>query len=95
MLGAYAALVDLFNEGHDKLALFHNGILFAIALYHIHGVEPVFAARHQVGHRRFLPAQGFDECAKFSLRVADQDVVPLIIRVQHEEGDQPHNPGAA
>ena len=80
MLRPHAALVDLLDEGHDKLALFHDGVLLTVALYHIHGVEAVFAACHQMGHRRFLPAQGFDECAKFSLRVTDQDVVICVIR---------------
>ena len=62
--------------------------MLTVALHHIHGVEPVFAARHQVGHRRFLPTQSFDECAKFSLRVADQDVIIGVIRVEHEERNQ-------
>ena len=64
------------------------GFLLTVALHHIHGVEAVFAARHQVGHRRFFSAQGFDQCAKFSLWVANQDVVIGIIRVEHEERDQ-------
>ena len=41
-----------------------------------------------MGHRRFFSAQGFDQCAKFSLRVTDQDVVIGIIRVEHKERDQ-------
>ena len=88
MLRPHAALVDLLNEGHDKLALFHDGVLLTVALHHIHGVEAVLAACHQMGHRRFLPAQGFDECAKFSLRIANQDVVIGIIRVEHKKRDQ-------
>ena len=88
MLRPHAALVDLLDEGHDKLALFHDGVLLTVALHHIHGVEAVLAACHQMGHRCFLPAQGFDECAKFSLRVANQDVVICVIRVEHEERDQ-------
>ena len=62
--------------------------MLTVALHHIHGVEAVLAARHQVGHRRFFSAQGFDQCAKFSLRVADQDVVIGVIRVEHEERNQ-------
>ena len=62
--------------------------MLTVALHHIHGVEAVFAARHQVGHRRFFSAQGFDQCAKFSLWVANQDVVIGIIRVEHEKRDQ-------
>ena len=88
MLRPHAALVDLLDEGHDKLALFHDGVLLTVALHHIHGVEAVLAARHQMGHRRFFSAQGFDQCAKFSLRVTDQDVVIGIIRVEHEECNQ-------
>ena len=41
-----------------------------------------------MGHRGLFPAQGFDQCAKFSLRVADQDVIIGIIRVEHEERNQ-------
>ena len=88
MLRPHAALVDLLDEGHDKLALFHDGVLLTVALHHIHGVEAVLAACHQMGHRRFLPAQGFDECAKFSLRVTDQDVVICVIWVEHKKRDQ-------
>ena len=88
MLRPHAALVDLLNKRHDKLALFHDGVLLAVALYHIHGVEAVLAARHQMGHRRFFSPQGFDQCAKFSLWIANQDVVIGIIRVEHKERNQ-------
>ena len=38
VLRPHAALVDLLDEGHNKLALFHDGVLLTVALYHIHGV---------------------------------------------------------
>ena len=41
-----------------------------------------------MGHRGLFPAQGFDERAKLTLRVADQNVIVGIIRMEHEEGDQ-------
>ena len=35
VLGADTVLVDLLNEGHDKLRFLHAGIVLAIALHHI------------------------------------------------------------
>ena len=88
VLRPHAALVDLLNQGHNKLRLLYNRVLFAVALYHIHGVKTVFAACHQMGHRSLFPPQGFHQCAKFPLWITNQDLVIGIIRVEHEKGDQ-------
>ena len=88
MLRPHAALVDLLDEGHNKLRLLHNGILLAVTLHHIHGIELVFSACHQVGHRSLFAAQGFHQCAKLALRVTNEDFIIGVIGMEHKEGDQ-------
>ena len=38
VLRPHAALVDLLDKGHDKLAFFYNRVVFPVTLHHIHGV---------------------------------------------------------
>ena len=81
MLGAYAFGVNALYQRHDELRLHHNGVVFAVAVHHIHGVEPVFPPS---GHPDHAPhtVHGFNEGGVFSLRVCYENV---IIRIENEE----------
>ena len=80
-----AVLVDLFHQRHDKLRLLHNRVVLAVALHHIHGVEPVLAACRHMDDRADVLAHSLHQRGKLALRVADQNIV---VGVEHEEGDQ-------
>ena len=41
LVSAHAGLVDLLDEGHDELALGSDGVLIAITVHHVHGVDAV------------------------------------------------------
>ena len=81
VLGAYAFGVNALYQRHDELRLHHNGVVFAVAVHHIHGVEPVFPPS---GHPDHAPhtVHGFNEGGVFSLRVCYENV---IIRIENEE----------
>ena len=80
-----AVLVDLLHQRHDKLRLLDNRIVLAVALHHIHGVEPVLAACGHMNDRADVLSHSLHQRGKLALRVADQNI---IVGVEHEEGDQ-------
>ena len=88
VLRPHAGLVDLLDEGHDELGFFHDGVLLAVALYHIHGIQTIFATRSHVDHRSIFSAQRLTQRSKFVLRIANQNIIVGIVRVQHQKGNQ-------
>ena len=84
MLRADAFLVNLLNEGHDELRLYDNRIVLAVAVNHIHGVQPVSAAGRYADHRAEI-AHRFNKRSILTFGIADQNI---IISIQHEEGNQ-------
>ena len=63
----------------------HDGVVLAVAVHHIHGVQAVFAAcRHMNDGRRFL-AQSRRQRTKFVFRIADQHIIG---GVENKESDQ-------
>ena len=85
MLRADTGLIDLLHKGHDELRFLHNGVVLAVAVHHIHGVQTIFAAcRHMNDGRRFL-AQSRRQRTKFVFGIADQHI---ISGVENEKSDQ-------
>ena len=79
LLGPHALGVDALHQRHNELRLHHNGVVFAVAVHHIHSVEPVFPQRPPGSrslHRPWLQWGGI-----LTLRVRNQNV---IIRIENE-----------
>ena len=83
LMCAYAVFVDLLDQRHDKLRLFHNGVIVAVALHHFHSVHTVFAA---CGNTHHGTTQGTDKGRIFALRVTDQNI--LIRAGQRQKDDK-------
>ena len=83
LLGANALLVDAPHQGHDKLRFHHDGVVLAVAVHHIHGVQAVFAAS---GHpdNAAQAVHRFNEGGVLPLRVCYENI---IVRVENEERD--------
>ena len=85
LLRANACFINLLYKGHDKLRFLHNGIVLAVAVYHIHCVQAILAAcRHMNNGCRFL-AQSRRQCAELVFRVADQHIV---LGVENQKSDK-------
>ena len=85
MLRADTSLIDLLHKGHDELRFLHDGVVLAVAVHHIHGVQTAFAAsRHMNDGRRFL-TQRRRQRTKFVFRIADQHIIGGI---ENEKSDQ-------
>ena len=85
MLGTDAILVDLLHQGHDKLAFFNNGVVLAVALHHIHGVQPVPAPCGHMDHCADVAAHCLHHWGKFPFGVTDQNVV---LGIENQESNQ-------
>ena len=83
LLGAYALGVDALHQGHDKLRLHHDGVVLAVAVHHIHGVQAVFPASGHPDHGAQV-AHRFNEGRVLPLRVCYENI---IVRVENEERD--------
>ena len=81
LLGTHTFGVDALHQGHDKLRLHYNGVVFAVAVHHIHGVEPVFPTSGHPDHSA-QTVHSFNERGILTLRVRNQNV---IIRIENEE----------
>ena len=83
LLGPHAVGVDALHQGHDKLRFHHNGVVLAVAVHHIHGVQAVFPAS---GHpdNAAQAVHRFNEGGVLSLRVCDKNI---IVRIENEERD--------
>ena len=66
-----AVLVDLLHQRHDKLRLLDNRVILAVALHHIHGVEPVLTACRHMDDRADILAHSLHQRGKLALRIAD------------------------
>ena len=85
MLRADAAFVDLLHQGHNKLRFLHNGIVFAVALYHIHGIQTISAAGLHVDNSCNIACQCLHQRNHLAFRIADQNI---ILGIQNQESDQ-------
>ena len=85
MLGTDAILVDLLHQGHDKLAFFNNGVVLAVALHHIHGVQTIPAPCSHMDHCADVAAHCLHHWGKFSFRITDQNVV---LGIENQKGNQ-------
>ena len=75
LLRPHTVFINLLHQRHDKLRLLHNGVVFAISVYHIHGVQPVFSARRHTDNGGNITAQRLYKRGKFALRIADQNII--------------------
>ena len=82
VLGADTLLVDLLDQGHDELGLDHDGIVFSIAIYHVHGIKPVPSSSGNVNHGAHI-AHGLYQRGVLTFGIADQNI---ILGVQHQKG---------
>ena len=82
MLGADTLLVDLLDQGHDELGFDNNGVVLPVAVYHVHGVEPVPPTSGNVDHGTHI-AHGFYQRGILAFGITYQNVV---LGVQHQEG---------
>ena len=67
-----AVRVHLLQQGHDELRLECYGTAFTIAVFHVHGVDPIRTA-HGISDDR--AAQRFHQGRVFSLRVQNDNVI--------------------
>ena len=70
-MSAHAGLVDLLDEGHDKLALGSDGVLVAVAVHHIHGVNAVGAVGRALDHGAF---ESLGQRGVLTLGIADKNI---------------------
>ena len=84
MLRADALLVDLLDQRHDELRLHHAGVVFTVAVNHIHGVQPVPASGRNSDNRSEIAHRLHQRCI-LAFRVADENIV---VGIQHKEGNQ-------
>ena len=75
LLRPHAVFINLLHQRHDKLRFFHNGVVLAIPVHHIHGVQPVFSARRHTDNGGNIAAQRLHKRGKFALRIADQNII--------------------
>ena len=83
VLRPHALGVDALHQRHDKLRLHHNGVVLAVAVHHIHGVQTVFPASGHPDHGADI-AHRFNERGVLPLRVCYENI---IVRVENEERD--------
>ena len=63
----------------------HDGVVLAVAVHHIHGVQAILAARRHMNDGRRFFAQSRRQRTKFVFRIADQHIIG---GVENKESDQ-------
>ena len=75
LLRPHAVFINLLHQRHNKLRFLHDGVVLAISVHHIHGVQTVFSARRHTDNGGNIAAQRLHKRGKFALRIANQYIV--------------------